>query len=134
MQDLANIVFQMYKDDNLTMEDIQKLLQAYPNQSLDFYGAMRAAVYDGQIREWIKRDVVAGEISDENENLKDLGRRLVRQEGLPTFEPVDLTLKDLMKEGERLVYEQEMVNSMKLSDEYLKKQTKAGKSIIGLSG
>lgn len=132
--DLSNILFQMYKEDGLSMADMRALLAAFPNQSLDFYGALRAATYDGQIREWIKRDVVRGEISDENENLQDLGRRLVRQEGLPTFEPVDLTLADLLKEGERLVYEQEMVNSMKLSDEYLKKQKKLNRSMIGLSG
>ena len=35
--------------------------------------------------------------------------------------------------GERLVMEQDMVNSLKLSDEYLKKQ-KGGPGIIGLKG
>ena len=38
--------------------------------------------------------------AEENENLKELGRRLVRQEGLPKFEPVQLTLDMLMQEGE----------------------------------
>jgi hypothetical protein len=32
------------------------------------------------------------------------------------------------------VAEQELVNSMRLSDEYLKKQRKMGRSLIGLSG
>lgn len=31
--------------------------------------------------------------------MRELGRRLVRQEGLPKFEPVDLTLAMLMEEG-----------------------------------
>jgi hypothetical protein len=39
-----------------------------------------------------------------------------------------------MAEGERLVREQDHLNSLKLSNEYLKQQKKIGKSIIGLSG
>jgi hypothetical protein len=31
--------------------------------------------------------------------MKELGRRLAKQEGLPTFEPVDLSLNMLMAEG-----------------------------------
>lgn len=124
--------------------------------------------------------------------MRELGRRLLRQEDLPQFEPVDLTLLMLMEEGgcacwvlptlhacstavgaascgcraaacclascvpslcshcllaahlrpfwplraagRRLQAEQDMVNSMRLSDEYLKKQRKVGRSMIGLSG
>ena len=33
--------------------------------------------------------------------MKELGRRLVRQEGLPRFEPVELTLDMLLAEGAR---------------------------------
>lgn len=134
MEDLTNILFQMYKDDGLNRNDMVTLLQTFPNQSLDFYGALRAATYDNQIREWIQNDVIDGDISEENSNLKELGRRLVKSENLPEFEPVDLKVADLIKEGERLVMEQDHVNSMKLSEEYLKKQKKVGKSIIGLSG
>lgn len=36
--------------------------------------------------------------------------------------------------GRRLVQEQELVNSIQLSGEYLKKQKKIGRSMIGLSG
>ena len=134
VEDLTNIVLQMYKEDGMTRSDMEALLHEFPNQSLDFYGALRAAMYDNQIRDWIKHDVIKGEISDENENLKDLGRRLLRQEDLPQFEPVDLSLDMLLKEGRRLVMEQDMVMNMKLSEEYLTKGKKQYKSIIGLSG
>ncbi|KAI8112003.1 hypothetical protein M9435_004498 [Picochlorum sp. BPE23] len=134
LDDLTNIIFQMYKDDGLEKKDMVELLKAFPNQSLDFYGALRAATYDNQIREWIQNDVIDGCISEENENLKELGRRLVHQENLPEFEPVNLKLENLMAEGERLVREQDHLNSLKLSNEYLKQQKKIGKSIIGLSG
>lgn len=132
--DLTNILWQMYQDDGLKKEDMLTLVKAFPNQSLDFFGALRASTYDNQIREWIKRDVISGDITEENENLKELGRRLVAREGLPTFEPVQLTVQALMVEGERLVMEQDAVQKMKLSQEYLKRQQKVYKSMIGLQG
>lgn len=46
---------------------------------------------------------------------------------------MQLTLDALVEEGERLVYEQEMVASMRLSDVYLRKQYGKG-SLIGLQG
>jgi hypothetical protein len=43
------MVYQMYKDDNLSYEDIEKLIQRFGNQTLDFFGAIRAGTYDSQI-------------------------------------------------------------------------------------
>lgn len=134
VEDITNILWQMYKEDGLTKEDMATLAKAFPNQSLDFFGALRASTYDNQIRDWIKNDVIAGEISEENENLKELGRRLVAKEGLPQFEPVELTMDMLLAEGDRLVREQDAVQSMRLSDEYLKKQRQIHRGMIGLSG
>lgn len=37
--------------------------------------------------------------AEENENMRELGKRLLKQEDLPQFEPVDLTLDMLMAEG-----------------------------------
>ena len=53
----------MYKDDGLTEGDMAALLRAFPAQALDFFGALRASTYDNQIREWIKADVIKGDIS-----------------------------------------------------------------------
>ena len=134
-EDLTNILFQMYKDDGLERKDMLTLLDRYGDkQSLDFYGALRAATYDNQIRNWIQRDVIDGTISEENENLKELGRRLVHQEDLPVFEPLQLRVDDLIVEGDRLVREQDMINNLRLSNEYLKPQKKMGRSILGLQG
>ena len=72
--------------------------------------------------------------AEENSNLRELGRRLVQQDRLPTFEPVQLSVEVLRAEGERLVREQELINRIRLSDSYLKKQKKTYRSIIGLSG
>ena len=160
-EDLVNILNQMYKDDGLERKDMMTLLDRYgSDQSLDFYGkltlpdmrsnapalthsrpalarlpgALRSATYDNQIRNWIQKDVIDGSITDENENLKELGRRLVHQEDLPQFEPLTLTVDDLIVEGDRLVREQDMINNVRLSNDYLKPQRKMGRSILGLQG
>ena len=53
------------------------LLDLFPNQPLDFFGALRSAVYDDQIRDWIQNDVVKSKITDEDANLTAVSRRLV---------------------------------------------------------
>lgn len=65
--------------------------------------------------------------------MAELGARLLAKEGLPEFKPLQLTIDMLLKQGARLVHEQEMVNSVKLAPEYLK-MGKKGRSIIGLMG
>jgi hypothetical protein len=70
-------------------------------------------------------------------NFKEVHRRLINKEGLPEFEPVQLTLQDLLAEGRRLVAEQDAVNSAKLSEEYMRGAKRTGKpvpSILGLMG
>lgn len=131
--DVVNILFQMYKDDGLAMEDMEALLDAFPSQELSFFGAIRATTYDNQIRQWIQQDIVQGDITHENENMHELGHRLLNKTGLPEFEPMQLTLDMLVKEGQRLTYEQDMVNKVKLAPEYLKMQ-KGAVSMIGFGG
>ncbi len=45
-----------------------------------------------------------------------------------------LLLQDLIKEGERLQREQQLVMDHNLAHEYLKPQKKVGRSMIGLKG
>jgi hypothetical protein len=47
----------MYKDDGVSVGDIERLLSRFRNQSLDFFGALRASTYDNQIRSWIVDEV-----------------------------------------------------------------------------
>ena len=134
-EDLVEIIWQMYKEDGLTRRDCVAMLDRYgEQQSLDFFGAIRASAYDQQIRDWIQNDVIDGSISEENANLSELGRRLLAGKDLPTFEPLQLTQDDLFVEGDRLMREQEMVNRVRLSNEYLKPQRNMGRSILGLQG
>ena len=83
-------------------------------------------------RDWIKREVVSEDITKDG-NLTKISQRLLHKSDLPQFEPVNLNLDSLMEEGDRLVYEQEMVNNLRLSDDYIIKQHGSG-SMLGFSG
>ncbi|KAL6759142.1 hypothetical protein V8C86DRAFT_2582687 [Haematococcus lacustris] len=134
-EDLVNILITMYEDDGLTIGDMEALLDRFPRQPLDFFGALRAGIYDAQIRHWIEHEVLDGEsLTAEHANMALLSQRLVRKASLPTFESVKLRLEDLVREGERLEMEQQQVLNHKLSQEYLKPMKSKGPSMIGLKG
>jgi hypothetical protein len=119
--DKVSICHALYRDDGLSREDAGRLVDAFSRQSLDFFGAIRAATYDGQIREWL-REMAGGveELSDASKQGTDaIHKALIKGLG-PRFEPVDAKLEDLLKEGRRLVAEQELVKRNRLSEEYLK--------------
>jgi hypothetical protein len=44
----------MYKDDGLSRAEVETLVGTFGNQALDFFGALRAATYDAQIKEWME--------------------------------------------------------------------------------
>ena len=69
----------MPQDDGLTPGDMAALLDSFPGQPLDFYGALRSATYDGQIRAWIRDEVVGGDIAAEDSNMRELSRRLINR-------------------------------------------------------
>ncbi|KAG2493553.1 hypothetical protein HYH03_008367 [Edaphochlamys debaryana] len=121
-EDLVQIVWQMYKEDGLSRRDIEALLDRFRRQPLDFFGALRAGVFDDQIRSWIKRDITGEDFSGEDANLSSLHKHLVanNKQGTPQFEPPRLTLDLLVEQGERLEMEQQQVMDHKLSAEYLK--------------
>lgn len=132
-QDLLAILLQMYKDDGITQADLEQLLDAFPDQPLDFYGAIRAGTYDNQIRRWIKEDVIKSDIN-EDADLSQLGARLLKKDRLPVFSTDHVNLEALLAEGRRLRTEQEEVGRQRLSKEYMKSTGKIRQSMIGLSG
>ncbi|KAI3830288.1 hypothetical protein L1987_04426 [Smallanthus sonchifolius] len=76
----------------------------------DFFGALRAKVYDDEVRKWIS-----------GIGVENVGRRLVNsREAPPTFEQPKMTLEKLLKYGNMLVKEQENVKRVQLADKYLK--------------
>ena len=43
----------IFQHDNVDRKDVETLVDAFPGQSLDFFGALRARVYDDKVRDWI---------------------------------------------------------------------------------
>ena len=43
------MVFQLYRDDNISVDVIERLIERFKNQPLDFFGALRSSMYDSQI-------------------------------------------------------------------------------------
>ncbi|CAI0443271.1 unnamed protein product [Linum tenue] len=91
------------------MDDIVKLVDSFPGQSIDFFGALRARVYDDEVRKWIS-----------SVGVETIGKKLVNsKDPPPTFEQPKMTLQKLMEYGNMLVAEQENVKRVQLADQYL---------------
>jgi hypothetical protein len=75
----------------------------------DFFGALRARVYDDEVRRWIS-----------SVGVENVGKRLVNsKEGPPIFKEPEMTLEQLLGYGNMLVQEQENVKRVQLADKYL---------------
>lgn len=75
----------------------------------DFFGALRARVYDDEVRKWA---VGVG--------VEHIGRNLVNsKESPPTFDQPKMTIEKLLEYGNMLIMEQENVKRVKLADKYL---------------
>ncbi|CAI9772988.1 unnamed protein product [Fraxinus pennsylvanica] len=99
----------IFRTDNVPDEDVVKLVDTFPGQSIDFFGALRARVYDDEVRKWI------GGVG-----VDSIGKKLVNsREGPPTFEQPEMTLEKLLQYGNMLVQEQENVKRVQLADQSL---------------
>eukprot|EP00250_Pteridium_aquilinum_P009043 c18405_g1_i1 orf=487-1935(-) len=109
-EDRIGVCKGIFRADNVKDEDVAKLVDTFPGQSIDFFGALRARVYDDEVRKWV------ASIGVEN-----MGKMLVNsREGPPTFEKPAMTLAKLLEYGYMLVQEQENVKRVQLADKYLK--------------
>lgn len=79
------------------------------SRPLDFFGALRARVYDDEVRKWV------AEIGVENVSKKLVNSRA----GPPKFQQPSMSLEVLMHYGNMLVREQENVKRVQLADVYL---------------
>lgn len=109
-EDRIGVCKGIFRSDNVPDDDIVKLVDTFPGQSIDFFGALRARVYDDEVRKWISGVGVEG-----------VGKKLVNSlEGPPTFEQPTMTIEKLLEYGNMLVQEQENVKRVQLADTYLK--------------
>ncbi|CAL0308937.1 unnamed protein product [Lupinus luteus] len=108
-EDRIGVCIGIFRSDKIAQEDIVKIVDTFPGQSIDFFGALRARVYDDEVRKWIGGIGVEG-----------IGKRLVNsKEGPPTFEQPKMTLQKLLEYGNMLVQEQDNVKRVQLADKYL---------------
>merc|ERR1712188_53246 len=117
--DRIGVCMGIFQPDNISLTDVERLVDAFPGQSIDFFGALRARIYDDQVRRFIT-----------DHGIENLGKQLVnRRDGKVQMEKPHITLSTLMSYGTALVQEQENVKRVQLADSYLK-----GAELAGLSG
>ncbi|ERN08004.1 ribulose bisphosphate carboxylase/oxygenase activase, chloroplastic isoform X1 [Amborella trichopoda] len=108
-EDRIGVCVGIFKADEVPKEDIIKLVDTFPGQSIDFFGALRARVYDDEVRNWVT-----------SVGVESIGKRLVNsKEAPPTFEKPRMTVEKLLEYGHMLVQEQENVKRVQLADKYL---------------
>lgn len=137
-EDRIGVCTGIFRSDNVAVEDVIKIVDTFPGQSIgkeqiflkafkdihniheslinvflyytvDFFGALRARVYDDEVRKWIS-----------GVGVEMIGKKLVNsKEGPPSFEQPKMTLAKLLEYGNMLVQEQDNVKRVQLADKYL---------------
>jgi SpoVK/Ycf46/Vps4 family AAA+-type ATPase len=108
-EDRIGVAYGIFMNDGINKEDVAVLVDRFPDQSIDFFGAMRARVYDDKVRDFV------GELGVEN-----IGKRLVNsREGKIVFEKPDIDLDTLLTYGTSLENEQDNFKRIQLADGYL---------------
>ena len=119
-EDRIGVATGIFKEDGVSVADVTTLVDTFPGQSIDFFGALRARVYDDMVRKLIKEV-----------GMDALGKRLVnpsKTEGPIVFPKPQMGLNTLLSYGRMLEAEQENVKRVQLADEYLDGAALAGKS------
>lgn len=106
--DKIGIVSGIFSEDKLPQSDIEKLVDAFLNQAIDFFSAVRSRMYDEQVRQFIHQI-----------GINRVASRVVNSaEGIPTFPKPDFSLSRLLEFGNLMVEEQKRVQDMRLVREY----------------
>lgn len=109
-EDRIGVCKGIFRADNVHDSDVVRLVDTFPGQSIDFFGALRARVYDDEVRKWLA-----------NVGVESMGKLLVNSKaGPPTFDKPAMTVEKLLEYGNMLVQEQDNVKRVQLADKYLK--------------
>jgi len=115
-EDRIGVCMGIFQEDNVNRGDVETLVDAFPGQSIDFFGALRARVYDDKVRTFVK-----------DLGVENLGKRLINsREGKVDFEKPIMSLDVLMMYGQSVVQEQENVKRVQLAEEYMSGAALAG--------
>jgi len=106
--DRIGIVGGIFEQDRISRNDIEKLVNTFPNQSIDFYSALHSRLYDEQIRQFIQQVGV-----------ERISQRVVNSaDRLPEFHKPDFSLPHLVEMGQFMVREQERIQELRLVRQY----------------
>jgi ribulose bisphosphate carboxylase small subunit len=108
--DRVGIVSGIFEAEEVARKDVEKLVDTFPAQSIDFYGAMRSRLYDEQVVHLI-----------ESVGIDRISLRVVNsKEPPPEFRRPDFSLPHLLELGHEMVAEQTRIQDMRLAEEYNK--------------
>lgn len=108
--DRIGIVSGIFEANEVERGNIEKLVDTFPEQSIDFYGAVRSRLYDEQIQRLI-----------ESVGIDRISLRVVNSaEAPPEFRKPDFSLPHLLEVGHEMVGEQKRIQEMRLAEEYNK--------------
>ncbi|WP_413163589.1 ribulose bisphosphate carboxylase small subunit [Capilliphycus salinus ALCB114379] len=92
----------------LLKQDIIKLVQEFPEQSIDFFSALRSRIYDEQIQRFISQV-----------GIDKISKRIVNSvEKPPEFKKPNFNFSHLLEMGHLMVREQQRIKELRLVDEY----------------
>jgi ribulose bisphosphate carboxylase small subunit len=106
--DRVGIVGGIFASDGVSSNDIATLVDTFPTQSIDFYSALHARLYDQQVRQFIQEV-----------GINRISLRVVNStEKLPDFHQPDASLKHLIELGQIMVREQQRIQELRLVQSY----------------
>jgi hypothetical protein len=108
-EDRIGVCKGIFQTDNVSDESVVRIVDTFPGQSIDFFGALRARVYDDEVRKWVS-----------STGIENIGKKLVNsRDGPVTFEQPKMTVEKLLEYGHMLVQEQDNVKRVQLADTYM---------------
>lgn len=105
--DRVGIVGGIFAADHLGAAAIEQLVETFPQQAIDFYGALRARIYDEQVRDFIH---LVG--------IQSVSRRVVNSDQPLQFAKPQFSLDHLLEVGQQMVEEQRWLQELRLADQY----------------
>ena len=139
-EDVTHMVHAVFADDGLTIDDCGALVDAFPKQPLDFFGALRARRYDSTLMAWMAGLGYPDSHKEVNARLMAAVRDDLRGEDTATALLPDwaaaqtATLPMLLATGRDLAEEQQRVLEHRLSETYMKTMTGPASGLLSLGG
>jgi hypothetical protein len=91
--DRIGVCMGIFQPDSISLRDVEALVDTFPGQSIDFFGALRARIYDDIVRQFIS-----------SHGFENLGKKLVnRRSGSVKLQKPDINVQTLMTYGNSIL-------------------------------